>query len=244
MSFNTINEKIIIVVTNYLYNSVAEFESDENCKLYMSNYHLEKELPIIQSGNNPIPTPILQQIQSNLPIATYKTSDNRFKLTYNDLNKNITFEISEINDDSIIFIKKLVDSFVDLKMSDVKAIGLNFISQFDLGNNKLKILNDKIETYMPNFKKNRTFQLTLLLQLDDCVATYKIRKLSGGDDSGENRIYQIDSNFHFDVSLGTTQEKINKISAITDNLSRKYLSSFKNECNNILGMNDGQEEKK
>ncbi len=96
---------------------------------------------------------------------------------------------------------------------------------------------------MPDFKKNRTFQLTLLLQLDDCVATYKIRKLSGGDDTNEGRIYQIDSNFHFDISLGKTQEKINKITSITQNLDKKYFPSFKDECNKILAMNDGKEEK-
>ena len=243
MQFNAIEEKIIIVVTNYLYNSVTEFENDENCKMYMNNYCLTKVLPNIQTANMPIPSPILHQLQSALPVATYETPNKDLKVTYNDLDKNISFEISIVNKDYINTIKNVVDSFIDLKISDVKAIGLNFISKFNLGSNKLRILNNNIETYMPDFKKNRTFQLTLLLQLDDCVATYKIRKLSGGDDTNEGRIYQIDSNFHFDISLGKTQEKINKITSITQNLDKKYFPSFKDECNKILAMNDGKEEK-
>lgn len=241
MQFNATEEKIIIVVTNYLFNSITEFENDENCKMYMQNYNLTKILPNIQSASISIPLPIMQQLQNALPVATYETPDKDLKVTYNDIDKNISFEISKVNKDYIDIIKNVVDNFIDIKISDIKAIGLNFISQFNLGNNKLKILNNNIETYMPNFKNNRTFQLTLLLQLDDCVATYKIRKLSGGDDTNEDRIYQIDSNFHFDISLGKTQEKINKIISITGNLDKKYFPSFKNECNQILAMNDGEE---
>lgn len=127
-------------------------------------------------------------------------------------------------------------------MSDIKAMGLNFISLFNLKDKKLKILNDNIDQYLPNFKKNIAFQLTLLLQLDDCIATYKIRKKSGGDDTNEDRIYQIDANLHFNVSLNRTQDKINKINDITDNIDTKYLPIFNQECNNILAMNDGKKE--
>lgn len=237
MTFEATNEKIIIVVTNYLYSSAREFENDEFIKANITNYKLKKCIPNINTSE-PIPKPVLEQLQSSLPIVTFETEDQNFKVTYNDLEKNISFEICNLNEPDFEMLKMMVENFVDPKMSDLRAIGINFISQFNLGNNKLKLLNDKIETYMPNFKKNRTFQLTILLQLDDCVATYKIRKISGGDDTKENRIYQIDANFHFDLSICKTQRKIEKITNLMDNLNKKYLPIFKTECNNILAMND------
>lgn len=242
MTFNAIEQHIIVVVTNYLFNSNIEFENDENSKLYMQKYHLKKILPNIKTPVGTIPPNIVQQMQGVIPVVNYEDENKNLRLTYNDIEKNISFEVQDINTESITLLKEAIKDFIDLKMSDIKAMGLNFISLYNLGDKKLKILNNNIEKYIPNFKKNIVFQLTLLLQLDDCVATYKIRKKSGGDDTGEDRIYQIDANFHFNISLGRTQDKINKINDITNNIDTKYFPIFNDECNNILAMNNGKKE--
>ncbi len=242
MTFNAIEQHIVVVVTNYLFNSNVEFENDDNSKIYMQKYGLNKILPDIKTPIGNISPNIVQQMQGVIPIVNYEDENKNLRLTYNDIDKNISFEVQKVNKDSIKLLKDAIKDFIDIKMSDIKAIGLNFISLYNLGDKKLKILNNDIEKYLPNFKKNIAFQLTLLLQLDDCVATYKIRKKSGGDDTNEDRIYQIDANLHFDISLGRTQEKINKINNITDNIDTKYFPIFSEECNNILAMNDGKKE--
>lgn len=242
MTFNAIEQHIVVVVTNYLFNSNIEFENDDNSKIYMQKYGLKKIPPKINVPIGTIPSNIIQQMQGVIPVVNYEDENKNFRLTYNDIDKNISFEVININEDNIKLLKDAIKDFIDLKMSDIKAMGLNFISLFNLKDKKLKILNDNIDQYLPNFKKNIAFQLTLLLQLDDCVATYKIRKKSGGDDTNEDRIYQIDANLHFNVSLNRTQDKINKINDITNHIDTKYLPIFNQECNNILAMNDGKKE--
>lgn len=236
MQYNAADEKIIVVVTNYLYNSTIEFENDS--KIYFKEFNLSKVSPSIQFSNVPVPMQILEQIQGSLPIVTYESVDKSFKLTYSDVDKTISFEIVKSEKYLISMLKSAIDKFIDAKVSDVKAMGFNFVSQYNLANKKLKLLNTNIETFIPNFKNNRAFQVTLLLQLADCVATYKIRKTSGGDDTGEDRIYQIDSNFHFDFSTARTKDKIDKIAEYVQNLDIVYLNEYKKECNNILAMSN------
>ena len=240
--FNAFEQHIVVVVTNYLFNSNVEFENDNNSKIYMQRYGLNKILPDIKTPTGNIPPNIVQQMQGVIPIVNYEDEHKNLRLTYNDIDKNISFEVRRVNENSIKLLKDAIKDFIDIKMSDIKAMGLNFISLYNLGNKKLKILNNDIEKYLPNFQKNIAFQLTLLLQLDDCVATYKIRKKSGGGDTNEDRIYQIDANLHFDISLWRTQDKINKITDITNNIDTKYFPIFNEECSNILAMNDDKKE--
>lgn len=76
------------------------------------------------------------------------------------------------------------------------------------------------------------------MNIDDFQSTYKVRKISGGDETKEDRIYQIDANMHFQINKENTQEKINYTQNILNNLTEKYYKIFQEKCNQILEMND------
>ena len=233
MDFNSINTKTILVATNYLYNSIQEFEQCKCYKKYEEQHKLNKITPSIIGAPLTMPPEMLQQM---VPVTAYKI--NEVDVSYSNIEKVLATKIEETSKEKLVGLSNIFYEFLDSKISDISALGINFISQYNLGNRKLKVLNQDIDKHIIDFKKNKAFQVTLLLEYDDCNATYKIRKYSGGDNTGEPRIYQIDVNMHFDMYSKNTQEKINLTSNILNNLEGKYYKMFNEKCNQILEMSD------
>ena len=234
MTFNPIDTDIVIVATNYLFNSALEFENNEYFKEKSSKYEITRITPNVVTNNVMFPVGVLQQI---MPIYDYSTKDN-IRISFSDIEKKISLFANNTNKDFLAKLSQTSYDFIDLKISDINAIGINFISKYNLGNKKLKILNGQIDKHITDFHKNIAFQVTIMLESDGYKSTYKIRKISGGDNTGENRIYQIDANMHFEIKAGNTQEKIDYTKSILDYLEEKYYQAFICKCNQILEMND------
>lgn len=234
MKFSPIDTNIIIVATNYLYGSVLDFENNNDFKEKLKKYEMRKITPNIISNAPIVPNEVMQQL---IPVDEYYTKDN-VKISYNDLEKRMSLFGDNTNSEYLLKLSETSYDFIDLKISDINAVGINFVSKYNLGSKKLKLLNNDIEKYIPDFPKNTAFQVTLMLEVDNYKSTYKIRKISGGDNTGEDRIYQIDTNMHFEIKAGNTQDKINYTKDILYNLESKYYQVFIEKCNQILEMND------
>ena len=122
-------------------------------------------------------------------------------------------------------------------MSDIEAFGLNFSAEFKLGQIKLQLLNKDVEK-INDFKKNLTFEFVLPLDYkneDGSIATYRIRKSRDGDGVNEDRYYEVNVNFHFDLKNFSTIEKFTKIGKIKFS---DYYKKFLLTSQEFLALND------
>lgn len=98
-----------------------------------------------------------EAIMQMLPIYEYE-ANNKIKITYSDIEKKISFYGNSDTSCYLSELSKISYNFIDLKISDINALGLNFIAKYNLKNRKLKILNKDIEKYMPDLKKILIFK--------------------------------------------------------------------------------------
>lgn len=237
MLFEPVEHKAVIVATNYLFANTKEFYNEIIQKKLKEDYDIEfAKLEI--KGDLPEGKINLEQMKEIFPIAMLTSNKNNTMAQLNVAEAKLSIDKENFKTNELTDLKKYLYDLIDLKSSDISALGLNFIAIFNLGQKKLKILNESIEDNMPNFKYNKTFQLILPLQIDNYIATYKIRKLKGGDNTQEDRLYQIDVNFNFDLSQLKTKEKLDKIEELLIEIETVYYHDFLEECNNLLKMND------
>ncbi len=236
--FEIINPKATLVATNYNFTSAIEFQQKLEERDIVSKYALEEQEAKF-AGAIP-PAAILKDMKPFFPLM-YCNKDTKIIVTYIQQEFKLSVEKNNISEENYGDYKSLCGEIIDLKLSDINAIGINYAGEFNLGKNKLQLLNNEILGEIPDFALNLTFEFALPIKYENrgLISTYKIRKISGGDDTNKDRIYKISVNNHFDISKLSTSEKSKKLEEIlSENLYKEYLE----KCQGFLRLNDGREQ--
>lgn len=235
MTFEAKEVKATLVALNYVC-AINEFTEKLEEKDIIDKYKLK--LQDIQWNGQPLPPqPIMNEIRTWVPYI-YETEDTTIQVSYSLNEFKLTIEKKNFSESAFDEFKNLSNDILDLKLSDITAIGVNYNALFNLGEAKLSLLNNDIIEKVPDFEKNLTFEFVLPIQYEErnLVATYRIKKVSGGGDSKEPRIYRINVNFHFDISKLSTIEKAEKLKEI---LSYNLYDEFVVNSQKFLELNDG-----
>lgn len=232
--FEAINPKAILIALNYNCSSSVEFASKLEERDLINKYNLQ--LGEIKMQGQVPPEEVLNSLKGLFP-CIYTTNDTKIEIIYTQ--KEFKLSITKMGMDEKEFnnFRDLSSDILDLKLSDVSAIGMNYSAEFDLGSARLDILNNKI-TSIPDFVQNLTFEFKLPIYYPErnLVASYRIKKVKGGDGTGEPHIYNISVNFHFDINQLNTGEKAQKVKEI---LSYDLYEEFLNKSQEFLKLNNG-----
>jgi hypothetical protein len=235
-TYTAVSQKFTCVFLNYKYKDVESFETALKDRDIWNEYKLSAVDPEIETD---APLHMIPALIKSLPLRAYTSETLKAKLEYIDFESKIM--ISKINptEEELRKLETFIAKIADFKISDIEAIGINFITVYELPHKKLQVLNQNIEKVFPNFSKNKTFQLILPLQLDGYVATYKITKeIKKEHEDEEPRKYTIDANFHIDIeSILTTPDKVQIITSNVNKISNYYYKEYLSDSENILGMN-------
>ncbi len=234
MAFEALNQQATIVVANYNYINSNLFLKELKNNRIIEKYELHEET--FTNSNVPNDPLLLQQLRNVFPIKLKSSNTD----IYFQFMPAPDFKLSIFKDNFILDdftnLKEIAEDLIDPQTSVISAIGLNFSAEFNLGDIKLQLLNSKVET-IEDFDKNRTFEFVLPIEYknENLVATYTITKIKGGDNTGEDRYYEISVNFHFNLRGLKTEEKVKKIK---DVLNIDYYNKFLDKCQRFLALND------
>ncbi len=234
--FEAINPKAILIAVNYNFSSVDEFVNKLEEKSIIEKYKLEREEYQFQ-GQMP-PEPILKSVQGFFP-CVYKSNDTTINIIYSQNEFKLSIQKDNLTINNFSEYLNLANDVIDLKLSDINAIGVNYQAQYNLGQNKLNLLNNEILTEIPDFSKNKSFEFVLPLEYPErnLIATYRIKKVSGGDNTGIDRIYEVRANFHFNIEKASTAEKM---SILPNILSYELYKEFSEKSQGFLKLNNGE----
>lgn len=234
-----INPKATLVALNYNFANTAEFMEKLKAKNILDKYALKQDKQTIEyQGPVPPPTPLLNDLRNILPL-TFTSEDTTVKIVYAQQELKLVIDKDNILECNFNEYKSLSYDFIDLKVSDINAIGMNYSAKFDMGKEKLLLLSAATVSAVRNFDKNISFEFILPIKDDEkgVLSTYRVRKIS--EDSAEKHIYEISVNFHFDISELSTAEKTNKLNEI---ISLNLYKEFEAQCQRFLGVNNGRKE--
>lgn len=234
--FNVSNANVSLVATNYNFQNADEFIQKLEEKNLIKKFNLSSVEPQIQ-GPKPDEA-IYSKIKGFLPVI-YQSEDFKIQVIYTNQDARLVVEKKNLTKDTYKSFQDLSNDITDFKLSDIKEIGLNFFGNFNLKNNKLLLLNSQIANNLADFSKNKNFEIVLPLDFSErkLTSTYRITKISGGDNTGNDRIYRISVNNHFDIGTLSTIDKIDKLKEILNyNLYEEFLAN----CQSILKINSGE----
>ena len=236
MFFEAADIKATIVALNYNC-AVGEFNDKLEKKDIIDKYKLKFQ-EIKWDGKKLPPQTILNELRAFMPYI-YQTEDTTIQVVYNQNEFKLSIEKKNFSKDTFEEFKSLSSDILDIKLSDITAVGINYNALFNLGKAKLNLLNNEIIDKIPDFKNNLTFEFVLPIEYPDrnLIATYRIKKKSGGDDTNEPRIYSINVNFHFDFTKLSTGEKAEKVK---DVLSYNLYEEFITNSQKFLELNNGR----
>ncbi len=238
MTFEATNVKATLVALNY--NCIANEFSDKLDEKDIINKYKLKLKDVEWNGPNLPPPHILNELRPLVPYV-YTTEDMTIQVIYTQSEYKLSIEKRNFSQEGFEQFKNLSNDVLDIKLSDITAIGVNYNALFNLGDAKLNLLNNNIIEKVPDFKKNLTFEFVLPIEYADrnLIATYRIKKKSGGGNTSEPRIYSINVNFHFDISKLSTAEKTEKVKDI---LSYNLYDEFIEKSQGFLKLNDKSKE--
>lgn len=239
--FEPINQSVTIVVTNYFYINRSSFWNDLTKGNIINRYDVkakEAHTDIPSEENTNISPPLPAELIEILPQEYTTKAGINFQL-FPAPEFKLTVSTRDLNEAAFNNFSKITNDLLDRKFTDIEAFGLNFLAEFNLEKIKLQLLNKDVEK-IDTFKKNRSFEFVLPLnkdEEDDSIATYRIRKLEGGDETNKDRIYEVNVNFHFNLQSLSTKEKIKKIDELNFN---NYYKKFLSTSQEFLALNDRQ----
>lgn len=237
--YTPINIKAIVVATNYNFFSGENYINTIREKQLDKMYELiPQETSIRIQGEQPFNINNIPNLSSLMPII-FRDSKSGVEINYINPEQKIMIRKLDFSKNSFELFKNISTNFLDLKLSEINAIGINYSADFNLGNAKLQLLNTNIENEIPDFKHNLTFEFVLPIKYKnrDLVANYRIKKIQGGDNTSNPRIYNVSVNFHFDISKLTTKDKYGKLENI---LNVNMFDEFLDKCQGFLKLNDGR----
>lgn len=236
--FEPINIKATLVALNYSFLSAAEFREKLEEKDILNKYKLTFVEDAVEIKGEIPPQQILNDIKEFFPIV-YASEDATIKIIYTQKEFKLVIDKKNLSQETYQDFANLSNDIIDLKLSDLSAVGMNYSAEFNLSNLKLNLLNNQIIDYIPDFQNNLTFEFVLPINYEEkgLISTYRIRKLKGGDNTGLDRIYAISVNNHFNISEYSTADKAKKLDEI---LSVDLFNEFLNKSQNFLRLNDGK----
>lgn len=239
--FEALNSKATLVAINYNFSSAKEFAEKLETKNILSRYGLHlQEMSFTGNGILP-PPPVLNDIRSIMPYE-YMSKDTSIRVAYTQNEFKLFIDKLGISTENFREFEELSKEIIDFKLSDITAIGINFSAEFNLGELKLNLLSNETIEAISDFSQNKTFEFVLPIEYPNrgLIATYRIRKVGGGDNTGEPRVYEIRVNYHFDISEMTTANKSVKIKDI---ISPVLYNEFLGKCKQFLSVNNGKNNK-
>ena len=232
--------KAFIVATNYNFLNAQDFVNTIDEKNIIKKYSIEPCNTKIRFLG--IPPQTQEDVNSLALFAPVICKDTVNDIQVDYINPEKKLMIRKENFTELIYenFKNLAYDLMDLRLSTINAIGVNYSADFVLGDVKLNLINNNIINEIPDFSKNMTFEFVLPLNYDDrgLIATYRVKKVQGGDESNEPRIYNVGVNFHFDISSLNTKNKSEKLDEI---LSKELYEEFINKSQGFLKLNDQKE---
>lgn len=230
-----INPKATLVALNYNFSSIPEFIDKLKAKNILEKYSLKQENQTIQFTGNLPPAPIIKDLRNFLPL-TFISADTTVKIIYTQQELKLVIAKENILENNFQEYKNLSYDFIDFKISDINAIGMNYSAQFNLGKEKLLLLSQETVSAVPTFDKNISFEFILPLKDDTkgVLSTYRVKKVS--EETAQEHIYEISVNFHYDISELSTMDKTNKLNEI---ISLNSYKEFEAQCNRFLGVKHG-----
>lgn len=229
------NQKATLVALNYNFTNINEFIEKLKSKSILEKYNLEqREQAIKVSSAVQPPASILNDVRQFLPLK-FVSKDTMVEIIYTQQELKLFISKSNIDEASFSDYAKLSNDFIDLKLSDLTAIGMNYSAEFNLKDKKLLLLRDETVAAVPNFQQNISFEFILPLKDEKrgVLSTYRIRKI---DNNCEDHKYEISVNFHYEIEKMTTSEKANKINEI---ISLNMYKEFEEQCQRFLEINNG-----
>lgn len=230
-----INPKATLVALNYNFSSIPEFIDKLKAKNILEKYSLKQENQKIQITGNIPPAPVINDLRNFLPL-TFISADTTVKIIYTQQELKLVIAKENILENNFQEYKNLSYDFIDFKISDINAIGMNYSAQFNLGKEKLLLLSQETVSAVPTFDKNISFEFILPLKDDTkgVLSTYRVKKVS--EETAQEHIYEISVNFHYDISQLSTMDKTNKLNEI---ISLNSYKEFEAQCNRFLGVKHG-----
>jgi hypothetical protein len=235
LQFEPLSQIATIIVTDYTYLNKDAFLNDLKRGNIISRYDVVEEEIKIDGEQKPSPF-VIEQLKTVLP-QEFTARRNNIIFTFFPAEFKLSVVKKDFARENFPELVKITNDLLDRKVSEIGALGLNFVAEFNLQNIKLQLLNNNVES-IKDFNKNSTFEFVLPLDYrdeDGSIATYRIRKSRGGGDTGEDRYYEVSVNFHFDFKELNTKAKFDKIEAI---LSETYYSKFLATSQEFLALND------
>lgn len=219
-----LNTEAYFIVTGYNFESTDSFNTvyinSEACKDIAANFKKT-------SREYKINGTLLQQAQ--VPIITYRKDENE-EFNFNSITKRLDIISKNFQDEKIEFYSKILKDLTSFKLQEVSNIGINFLVHYNTGNKKLNIFNAHIHQTIKDFPKNVGFQVTLEFDLSkdfhkDCIATYDITKIQGGDNSDKDYIYVVAANYNFQLKADKASpiERFKELESITDQIDQVYI---------------------
>lgn len=239
--YEMLNPKATLVALNYNFLSANEFIEKVSTKKLLEKYSLKREEPSLKLKDGIIPPPqVINDIRNFLPLS-FLSNDTTIKIIYTQQELKLVINKVGIDTDNFKNYSELSYDFIDLKMSDINAIGMNYSAEYNLKEDKLLLLSSEAVKAVPDFESNISFEVVLPIYESDngVLKTYRIRKSS--KDEALDHIYEISVNYHFDVSQMTTAQKSEKIDQL---LSIHRYDEFCSQCQRFLEVNNGKSNKK
>ena len=197
-------------------------------------YNNFKQAPIKFTANG-IPNAVIE----NLPIIAF--SDNNIKVLYSGMDRRIDISTNEYDNNKDL-LKDILTILVDFKLTEINAIGINYSADCRTDHNRLSIFNERInDNTFSNWSDNLGFTVTIPLQLKkfDCIGTYTVRKLAGGntEDSFVPYLYQITVNYNFDINMVGVgaRDRLDFIEKLVNNIEKLY-KDFNKKCEEITSL--------
>lgn len=234
MAFIPIKQSATIVTLNYPYKADEFLQVVRKKELY-SKYFLS-DIPVNIEINHPNSEQVRKEFEFDKPLVGLKSEENNINVILTIYEKKLDIVNYDFNPQEIEVFKTIANELIDPKISDISAIGINFISEFEPGI-KLQLLNKEIEK-IQDFDKNLTFQLVLPIQYDGYIATYKVQKLVPEEKSMSRR-YKIDVNYHIDLAEKTSREKLEILNQNLNNLKNNFYTPYYSKCQEFLNLNYG-----
>lgn len=230
-----LNTEVYFIVAGYNFESTEHFNTvysnSESCKEIATEF--KKQSAELKVNGILLPPNI------PAPLITYKNKSNE-EIIFNSINKRLDIRSKDFKEEKIEFFSKILKDLTSFKLQEVSNVGVNFLVHYNTGNKKLNIFNANIHKTIQDFPKNVGFQVTLEFDLskdfnNDCLATYDITKIQGGDNTDKDYIYVVAANYNFPLKADKASpiERFKELESITNQIGDVYIK-FKQTYDEIF----------
>lgn len=232
---NIIKKNATFVIANCFFEDGPEgFKTRLNNSEFGNKYNNFEQAPIKFTAKG-VPDSVLE----SFPVIAF--TDNDVRVLYSGMDRRIDISTNEYDKHKDV-LKDILTILVDFKLTEISAIGINYRADCCTNHNRLSIFNEKInDGTFSNWSNNVGFTVTIPLSLEkfNCIGTYTVKKLAGGNDEGSFQpyIYQITVNYNFDIDkVGVgARDRLIFIERLVNNIEELY-KDFNKKCEEITSL--------